>query len=324
MMKIVVTCGFGLAEEALALMKEAAQVTVLRDDSDEALLAELRDANTLLVSILPAISRRFIESAGGLRHIARLGVGVDTVDLQAATEHGIFVTNVPDVTTDSVAEFTMTLLLSLAKNIVRCDRAVKEGRWADRLELIHENIELSGKTHGIVGLGRIGSRVAVRCRAFGMRVLYYKRNRDPALEQSAGVEYTPFEALLRESDSISLHLPLTNETTNLIDKSQFESMKRTTLLINQSRGKVVNEEALVRALREGRIGGYATDVYASEPPDPKSELFRFRNVVTTPHLGGGTREARLRANMTVAEDALRVIRGEIPKNLVNREVLERR
>jgi phosphoglycerate dehydrogenase-like enzyme len=214
--------------------------------------------------------------------------------------------------------------LSLAKNNVRCDRAVKEGRWNERLDLIRENIELNGKTHGIVGMGNIGRRVAVRCRAFGMRVLYYKRNRDREFEGSAGVEYAPLEILLRESDSISLHLPLTAETTNLIAGPQFESMKRTALLINQARGKVVNEEALARVLREGRIGGYATDVYAQEPPDPKGDLFGFNNVVTTPHLGGGTREARLRANMTVAEEVLRVIRGEIPKNLVNREVLERR
>ncbi len=324
MTKIVVACGFGLAEEALAAMREAAQVTVLHDDSEAALLAELRDASTLLVSIRPPVTRRFIELAGRLRHIARLGVGVDTIDLQAATEHGIFVTNVPEVTADSVAEFTMTLLMSLAKNIVRCDRAVKEGRWADRLDLIRENIELRGKTHGIVGLGNIGGRVAIRCRAFGMRVLYHKRNRAPEIEQSAGVEYAPLDTLLREADSISLHLPLTKETTNLIDKSRFESMKPTALLINQARGKVVDEEALVWALREGKIGGYATDVYASEPPDPQSELLRFRNVVATPHLGGGTREARLRANMTVAEEVLRVIRGELPKNLVNREVLERK
>ena len=323
MAKIVVAYGFGLAEEALAVLKEAAQVTVLRNGSEEALLAELRDANTLLVSIRPAITRRFIESAPQLRHIARLGVGVDTVDLQAATERGIFVTNVPEVTSDSVAEFTMTMLLSLAKNIVRCDRAVKEGRWAERLELIHENIELSGKTHGIVGMGNIGRRVAIRCRAFGMRVLYYRRNRDLETERTAGVEYVPLDTLIRESDSISLHLPLTKETTNLIDKPRLESMKRTAFLINQARGKVVDEEALVWALKEGKIGGYATDVYASEPPDPKSELFRFKNVVTTPHLGGGTREARLRANMTVAEEALRIIRGEPPKNLVNREVLEK-
>ncbi len=303
------------------MLREVAQVTVLGDDSDAALLEEIRDADALLVGIKPRVTRGLIESASRLRHIARQGVGVDIVDIQAATEHGIIVTNVPDVSSDSVAEFTMTLLLSLAKNIIRCDRAVKEGQWAERLDLINTNIELNGKTHGIVGLGRIGSRVAVRCKAFGMRVLYFKRNRDLNLERSIGVEYVPFETLLRESDSISLHLPLTNETTNLIDRPQFESMKRTALLINQARGKVVNEEALVQALREGKIGGYGTDVYVHEPPDPKSELFRFKNVVAAPHLGGGTREARLRANRVVAEDVVRVIRGEMPKNLVNRGVL---
>jgi D-3-phosphoglycerate dehydrogenase len=287
-------------------------------------LGELRDADTLLVGIEPRDTRCLIESAPRLKHIARQGVGVDIVDVQAATERGILVTNVPEVTSDSVAEFAMTLLLALAKNIVRCDNAVKGGRWEERLGLIRTNIELSGKTHGIVGLGRIGSRVAVRCQAFNMKVLYYKRNRDLDFERSTGVRYAPLETLLRESDSISLHLPLTKETTNLIDTPQFESMKRTVLLINHSRGAVVNEKALVRALREGRIGGYGTDVYDHEPPDPAGELFRFGNVAASPHLGGGTREARARANMMVAEDVLRVIRGDVPRNLVNREVLGER
>jgi D-3-phosphoglycerate dehydrogenase / 2-oxoglutarate reductase len=321
MMKIVIAHGIGIVDKPLAMMREVAQVTVPCDDSEAALLAEVRDAHTLLVSFRPPVNRRLIESAGSLRHIARLGVGLDSIDLQAAAEHGVIVTNVPDMTSDSVAEFTMALLLSLAKNIPRCDRAVKKGRWEDRVELIRTNIELRGKTHGIVGLGRIGSRVAARCKAFGMRVLYYKRNRDLNLERSEGIEYSPFEALLRESDTISLHIPLTNETMNLIDKPQFESMKRTALLINQARGKVVNEEALVLALREGRIGGYATDVYDTEPPDAKSELFSFNNVVVSPHLGGGTREARLRATLALAEDVVRIIRGDMPKNIVNREVL---
>ncbi|MEI7672119.1 MAG: hydroxyacid dehydrogenase [Deltaproteobacteria bacterium] len=323
MAKILVAQRFGLGEEALAKLSEAGQVIILGDESDATLRAEIRDADALLVGINPRVTRSLIESASRLRHIARQGVGVDLVDLQAATEHGIMVTNVPNVTSDSVAEFTMTLLLSLAKNIIRCNWAVKEGQWVERAELIQDNIELIGKTHGIVGLGRIGSRVAIRCKAFGMRVLYYKRNRDLNLERSAGVEYAPLVDLLKESDSISLHLPLTSATINLIDKPQFESMKRTVLLINQARGKVVNEEALVQALREGRIGGYGTDVYESEPPDPTSELLRFKKVVATPHLGGATREARLRANMVVAEEVIRIIRGEMPKNLINREVLRR-
>jgi D-3-phosphoglycerate dehydrogenase len=320
-MKVVVIHGLWFFEEALDVMRKAAAVAVPRDGSEEALRAEVRDADALVVSFTPQVSRGLIESADRLRHIARLGVGLDNIDVQAATERGIVVTNTPELTADAVAEFTMALLLSLAKNIPRCDRAVKGGHWDDRNELIRANRELNGKTHGIVGMGRIGGRVAVRCRAFGMRVLYHKRNRDLDLERAAGVEYAPLEALLRESDSISLHLPLTKATDNLIDIPQFESMKKNVLLINQARGRVVNEKALVWALKEGRIAGYGTDVYEQEPPDPKSELLGFKNVIAAPHLGGGTYDSRLRACMMVAEEVARVVRGDLPLNLVNPEAL---
>ena len=321
MSKIVVVHGMGVNEEALALMREVAEVVIPPDGSDEALLKEVQDADVLVASFYPEINRRFIESAPKLRHIAKSGVGVDPVDLQAATEHGVYVTNTPDITSDSVAEFTLALLLSLAKNIPRCNDAVKSGRWDQRLSLIHANSELNGKVHGIVGLGRIGCKVAVRCKAFGMKVLYHKRNRDLELERSLGIEYQPLDVILKECDSISLHLPLTPETTNLFDMPQFESMKPTAVLINQARGKVVNETALAQALKEGNIGGYATDVYEHEPPDPQSELLQLENVIATPHLAGSNRESRLRVCMMIAEDVLRTLRGEVPKNLVNREVL---
>jgi D-3-phosphoglycerate dehydrogenase len=322
MRKIVIACGFRIDKEAITLLSEVAQVIVTPDDSEAALLSEAGDADAILVGPRPYVRRDLIDSASRLKHIARVGVGLDSVDVQAATERGIMVTNAPDVTADSVAEFTMSLLLSLAKNIPRCDRAVREGRWSERFELSSTNIELRGKTHGIVGLGRIGGRVAVRCKAFGMRILYNKRNRDPEFEKSVGVEFVPFEVLLKESDTISLHLPLTKETMNMFDKPQFESMRRTALLINQARGKVVNEAALVQALKEGKLGGYATDVHENEPPNPKSELLQLKNVVVSPHLGGGTRESMLRVSMVVAEDVVRIIRGETPKNLANKEVLQ--
>ena len=320
-MKIVVIHGLWIVEEALAVMGRAGRVVVPRDGSEAALVEEARDADVIVVSFSPHVDRRLIGEAGRLRHIARLGVGVESIDLEAATERGIVVTNTPDLTADSVAEFTMTLLLSLAKNLPSCDRAVREGRWDERLALIRLNRELCGKTHGIVGMGAIGGRVAVRCKAFGMRVIYNKRNRDLEFERKVGVEYVTLETLLRESDSISLHVPLTDETRNLLEGPQFAAMKKDALLINQARGRVVNEEALVRALREGEIGGYATDVYAQEPPDPTWELLRLQNVVVAPHLGGGTREARLRACTALAEDIVRVSRGDVPRHLVNREVL---
>ena len=271
-MKIVVIHGLWIVEEALAILNEVGQVVFPQNDSEEALRAEIADAEVLVVSFAPEVDRRLLESAGRLRHVARLGVGLDSIDLPAATERGVVVTNTPDLTADSVAEFTMTLLLSLSKNLPRCDRAVREGRWNDRLDLIRSNRELNGKTHGIVGLGAIGGRVAVRCKAFGMRVIYHKRNRDLAFERAFGVEYVPLETLLAESDSISLHVPLTKETRNLLGAAQFALMKPTALLINQARGNVVDEGALLQALREGSLGGYATDVYEQEPPDPQCGL----------------------------------------------------
>lgn len=322
MQKVVVGPRFGLGPEPLARLREAAEVVVLQDGAPDALLREIGDAAALLVAIAPPVTGELIAAAPRLKHIARQGVGVDIIDLKAATARGIVVTNVPDVTSDSVAEFAMTLLLALAKNIVRCDKAVKGGRWNDRLDLIRSNCELHGKTHGIIGLGRIGSRVATRCRAFGMEVLYHKRQRDLAFEAATGVTYVPLAELLGRSDSISLHLPLTAETVNLIDEPQFALMKPTVLIVNHSRGTVINERALIGALRDGRIGGYGTDVYDQEPPDPASELFGFPNVVASPHLGGGNRDTRARGNMVVVEEVLRVLRGERPLNLVNRDVLQ--
>ncbi len=321
-MKIVILFDVVISAEALAVMREVATVTKTRNESREALLAEAADADVIVAGPAAHIDRKAIEWARVLKLIARSGVGVDRIDLQAASEHGVFVTNNPALTPDSVAEFTVTLLLGLAKNLTRCDRFIKEGQWvAGKQAASQDNIELCGKTHGVVGMGEIGSRVAVVCKALGMNVLYCKRNRNADLERLLGVQYAPFEKLIRESDTISLHTPLTDQTRNLFDKPQFEVMKRSALLINQSRGQVVNEKALLDALKEGRIGGYATDVYDEEPPDPNSELFKLKNVVVAPHVGAITREARLRVSMTIAQAILAVAKGSVPNNLVNRDVL---
>ena len=319
--KIVITHNAMLTEEALDKFRDLARVIILPDDSEETLLSELNDAIVIIIGPRPYITRELIEATNTLRHIARVGVGLDSIDIKAATNQGIFVTNTPGVTSDSVAEFTVSLLLSLAKNIPRCDRSVKDGHWDERDDLLLNHIELKGKTHGIVGMGRIGKKVATRCIAFDMNVIYYKRTRDLEFEKIAKVTYVPFKTILRESDSISLHLPLSKETSNLIDMPEFLSMKKTALLVNQARGKVVNETALVQALKKGLIGGYATDVYENEPPALDSELLGFKNVITTPHLAGSTRESRARSAEMILEDVSLVMRGEMPINLTNPEVL---
>jgi D-3-phosphoglycerate dehydrogenase len=321
-MKIVILVDIVIPPEALTVMREAGTVTRTRDESREALLAEAADADVIVASPGVHVDRKVIECAPVLKLIARSGVGVDRIDLQAASERGVFVTNNPALTPDSVSEFTMALLLGLAKSIPMADQAIKHGEWiAGKERASRRNIELCRKTHGVIGMGEIGSRVAAACKGFGMKVFYCKRNRNADLERLLGVEYAPFEKLIRESDTISLHTPLTDETRNLFDKPQFEVMKRSALLINQSRGQVVNEKALLEALKEGKIAGYATDVYDQEPPDPNSELFKLPNVVAAPHLGALTREARLRVSMTIAEAILAVKNGGVPNNLVNKEVL---
>lgn len=319
--KILITRNAMLTDEALLALKGLAQVVMLPDDTEASLFSEIQNTRVIIIGPRPFITRNLMESANALKHIARVGVGLDNIDLPAATGCGVFVTNTPEVTSDSVAEFTVSLLLSLAKNIPRCDRAVKSADWDERDALILDHIELNGKTHGIVGMGRIGRKVAVRCKGFGMKVIYYKRTRDHAFEKSGQVEYVPFKTLLKESDSISLHLPLTAETLNLFGREQFLAMKRTALLVNQARGRVVNEDALYEALKEGLIGGYATDVYEQEPPTPECKWLRLKNVIATPHLAGSTRESRARSAEMILEDVSLVMQGKKPVNLANPDVL---
>ncbi|MEW6673068.1 MAG: hydroxyacid dehydrogenase [Thermodesulfobacteriota bacterium] len=318
--KILITRNAMLTDEALLALKDLARVRVLPDDTETALLSEIEDTHTIIIGPRPFVTRPLIESATALRHIARVGVGLDNIDLPAATERGIFVTNTPEVTSDSVAEFTLSLLLALAKNIPRCDRAVKGGNWDERDDLLLDHVELNGKTHGIVGMGRIGRKVASRCKGFGMKVVYHKRTRDLEFEKLEQVEYVPFDTLLKTADTISLHLPLTRETLNLFNREQFLAMKRTALLINQARGKVVNEKALSQALQEGLIGGYATDVYDQEPPAPDCEWLRFKNVIATPHLAGSTRESRARSAGMILKDVALVMQGASPVNLANPDI----
>jgi D-3-phosphoglycerate dehydrogenase len=321
-MKILVLHDVFLADQGLAVMREIGTVTLMESASQEALLVEVADAGAIIVGPGTFVNREVIDAAVQLKLIARIGVGVDRIDLKAATERGIYVTNNPASTADTVSEFTVALLLGVAKNIPGADRAMKEGQWvAGKKRATYETIELCGKTHGVVGMGEIGSRVAAVCRALGMKVLYFKRRRNTELERLLGVQYAPFDRLIRESDTISLHTPLTDETRNLFDRPQFAAMKKTALLINQSRGQVVNETALLQALKAGEIGGYATDVFEREPPDPESELFKLDNVIVAPHVGGLSREAGVRYSMNIAEAIRAVAKGDVPENLVNREVL---
>jgi len=282
---------------------------VERDEGD--LARQLADADAVIVRSGTTLTRELIEAAPKLRVIGRAGVGVDNIDLDAATERGVAVLNAPAGNTTSAAELTFALLLSLARSIPAADRSMRAGEW-DRTTF--RGIELHGKTLGLVGAGRIGAEVAKRARAFGMRVVAYDPYLPDERADTLGLVVAPLERVLEEADVLSLHVPLTEATENLIDAAALARMKPSAYLINAARGGVVDESALIDALREGRLGGAALDVFADEPPASDHPLRTLEGVVLTPHLGAATREAQRNVAQEIA-GAVRaaLVHGDLSK-----------
>jgi D-3-phosphoglycerate dehydrogenase len=281
----------------------------------DALLARLSGVRAVMVRNMTAVDRAFIEAAPRLRVVGRIGVGLDNLDLPSLSERGIVVCYPPEENAVSVAEHVFALLLAFARRIPAGDRAVREGRW-DRYSYV--GFELAGKTMGILGLGRIGFRVGVRARAFGMRVLAYDPYLPPqhSFVTESGADLAPLERVLAEADVVTCHLPLTAETRGLLGRERLRAMKPSALLINTSRGPVVEEGALCEALQEGAIAGAALDVREQEPPGD-SPLHRLPNVLLTPHIASWTREALHRMISTVAADVDRILSGQPARNYAN-------
>jgi D-3-phosphoglycerate dehydrogenase len=254
-----------------------------------------------------------MEAAPRLRVVGRAGVGVDNIDLEEATRRGILVVNAPLANSISAAEHAFGLMLSQARNIARADASIRSGRW-DRAAF--RGVELHGKTLGLVGMGRIGSLVAQRALAFGMRVLAYDPYITAEQARQAGAELMDLDSLLAESDFISLHLPRTPETENLLGSEAFGKAKRGVRIVNASRGGIIDEEALVEAIREGQVAGAALDVYAEEPVTG-GPLIELREIVLTPHLGASTVEAQNKAGLHVAESVVAGLAGEPVMAAVN-------
>ncbi len=302
-------------EEAGVELIRAPGERPLREEELVRLLGEVDG----IIAGVDRIGRRALQAgAPRLRVIARTGVGVDTVDLEAATDLGVVVTNTPGVNAEAVAELVFGLMIALARGILEADHLVREGRWVRRL-----GVELFGKWLGIVGLGRIGQEVARRGIGFGMQVAAFDPLVDPEVAGALGVALVPFAEVIERADFLTLHVPLTPNTRHLVGEEELRRMKPTAYLINTSRGGVVDEAALARALREGWIAGAACDVFDEEPP-LGSPLLQAPNVLLTPHLGGHTREAVSRSARIAAEQVLAVFRGERPPHVVNPEVFERR
>ncbi len=301
-------------EKGIENLKEVADVVVDTSITPEELANTIHEYNGIVVRSRTKLTADIIEKADNLQIIARAGVGVDNIDLNAATEKGIMVVNSPESTSVTVAEHTMGLILSMARKISIADKSVKEGKWEKKKFM---GVELRNKTLGVIGMGRIGSQVVNRCKAFGMDAMAYDPYLPEEVAREMGVDLTDLDTVLKNADFITIHVPLTPETKHSISAEQFEIMKDTAFIVNCARGGIIDEEALYDALVNDKIGGAALDVYEEEPPAEDSKLFELDNIVLTPHIAASTKEAQRDAAIIVADEIIDLAKGNTPKNVLN-------
>lgn len=313
-----------IPEEALIVARERA-VVELHTGADPLpkpeLIARIRDKEGLVCLLTDTIDSEILASAPHLRVVANVAVGYDNIDVAAASARRIVVTNTPEVLTETTADFTWALLMAVARRVVEADQYARAGRFTRWELMVFLGGDIYGKTLGVLGFGRIGRAVARRARGFNMRILYHDAMRgDAATEGELGAIFVDKTTLLRESDFVTLHTPLLPETRHLIDTVELKLMKRTAYLVNAARGPIVNEAALVQALREGWIAGAGLDVYENEPK-VHPELLGLSNVVLAPHIASASVETRLKMATLAVENCLAVLEGKPPLTPVNPEVL---
>jgi glyoxylate reductase len=290
-----------------------------RDDhpyTPDELAERARDAVALVALLTDRIDEALLARCPRLKVVANVAVGYDNVDLAAAQRHGVAVTNTPGVLTDATADFAFTLLLASARRVVEADRFVRAGRFAGWMMMEFLGGDLAGRTLGLAGFGRIGQAVARRGRGFGLKVIYQDEHpAPPAVEEALGARRVDKQTLLAESDYLSLHVPLLPSTRHYVGEAELSAMKRTAYLINTARGPVVDEAALARALRAGRIAGAGLDVYEREP-EVHPDLLGLDNVTLAPHIASATVETRTKMALIAAENAIAAVQGHVPPNLV--------
>ncbi len=307
------------SRELLDWLRERAEVVVVDPWAEPERWEREAAQVDAVISRKGRITRQHMErSQGKLKIVARTGVGVDAsrIDVEAAREHKVWVTNNPGVNAAAVAELTFAQMIALARHTVEADAAVKDNRWSDYLRFT--GIELAGKTLGIVGMGNIGTRVALRARAFEMQLLVCDPYVPPSHVPALNGRWVDLEELFAESDFVTLHLPYNKETRHIVGERQLARMKKSAYLVNLARGGVLDEDALYKCLVEKRIAGAAIDVLEAEPPRKDHPLLKLDNVLLTPHIGGSTREATLRGERGAAEEVVRVLEGKEPRNPVFR------
>ena len=288
------------------------------------LIENIGDADGMVSLLSDKIDAETLAAAAKLKFIAQYAVGYDNIDVAEATQRGICVSNTPDVLTEASADFAFALLMSVARRVVESDKYVHNGQWQIAWHpAMMLGYDIYGTTIGIIGAGRIGQAVARRARGFAMKVLYYSSSPRPEFERELGAQRVKFDELLRESDFISLHVPLNAGTRGLINAEKLSLMKKTAFLINNSRGPVVDEKALYEALKSGKIAGAALDVFASEPTSADNPLLTLDNVVVAPHVSSASHATRARMSVMVAENLVAFFTGQRPPNLINPEAFKK-
>lgn len=297
----------------------------VRDDkrppSKQELIELIGEADGLLCLLTDRIDRNVLDAGKNLKVISTYSVGVDHIDVEEATRRGIYVCYTPDVLTQATADFAWTLMMAAARRVVEADRYVRNGEWeigwSPDLLL---GYDIYGSTLGIIGFGRIGQAVADRAMGFKMKIFYYDIVRRPELEEKMGVKYCDLDTLLKMSDFVTIHVPKVKETIGLINEERLKMMKKTAVLVNTSRGGVVDEEALYKALTNGWIFAAGIDVFEKEPTPRENPLLKLPNLVVAPHIASATHQARSKMAEVAAKNLVNVLKGEEPLFLFNQEV----
>ncbi len=312
--------------QAIAYLKEHAEVDYAESDdgmSAEELARRIRGKEAVVSQLMDKFTPEVLAKLEGIRAIANVAVGYDNIDVPAATRMGILVTHTPDVLTDTTADFAFALLLAAARRVVEGHHYVHSGQWTKWKVDLLVGQDIHHRTLGIFGMGRIGQAVARRATGFSMRIVYHDvRRAAESVEKALGLEWVTAERLLREADFVSLHVPLTPETRHLIGARELAMMKPTAILVNTSRGPVVDEPALAEALERRAIAGAGIDVYENEPR-VDATLLKLENVALAPHIASASVDTRIKMSMMAAENAVAAIEGRRPPNLLNPEVWER-
>ena len=307
-----------LFKEEMNFLREALSdheiIINMKDEplSKSQLKEKIQDVVGILSTLRHFFDEEILSNAKNLKVISNYAVGFNNIDIDYAKKRGIIVTNTPDVLTDATADLTIALILAVTRRIIEADKFLREGNWIGWKPSLLLGTDLHGKILGIIGLGRIGKAVALRAKAFGMKLIYNSQKRKSNIEAELGIEYKSLADLLQSSDIVSLHVPLTSTTKNLISTKEFDLMKNTAFFINTSRGDVVDEEALIDALKKNKIAGAGLDVFKKEPLDVHNKLINFKNVVLLPHIGSATIETRKKMAQVSIQNLIRPLRGKEP------------